>query len=185
VWTERARGHRRAALGDVGLSHRGARHYESLAYVAAAAAIAGAAISAYGAYSAGQARQEAGRYDAAVAERQAQEARDAARVDAENQARVTQREQATRRARAADSGVEPSYGSPLLGLMEDARLAELDQQRILYGGELRGSGFEANARLQRYQGAQAGRAGTLGAGINLLSGVSSAARGYATPRTKD
>lgn len=147
----------------------------------AIAGVVAAAGSAYASYAAGQAGQEAGKYNAAVAERQAEEAKAQAKINAENQARASQREQATVRARAADAGVNPSYGSPLLTLMDNARLSELENQRLLYGGDVRAGALKAGAGLALYQGQTAAKAGAVGAGINLLSGVASTGYNYYRP----
>lgn len=137
----------------------------------AAVALVGTAASAYATYSSGQAQAEASDHNARLADMQAQQARDAAKIDAENQAEIAKRAQAGVRARIAASGVEMGEGSPLLVLMDNARQASLENQRILYGGELRAQGLEANAALSRYSAGRYREAGGFGAGINLLSGI--------------
>ena len=158
------------------------RHYESLAYIAAAAAVLGTATAAYATYQSGQDKEAAARYNAQVSEQEAQQARDAAKVEASNQAEAARRAQATVRARIAGSGVEMAEGSPLLVLMDNARQASIENQRILYGGEVQATGRLQNAALQRFQGSRAAAAGSLGAGVNLLSGIGSAGSEYYRPR---
>lgn len=148
------------------------------AIIGTVAAVASTAITAYSVYAQGQQQSQANETNARIAEIQAQQARDAARIDAENQALAAKRAQATVRARAAASGIEPSVGSPLLTIMDNARQAELEKQRILHGGELRATGLLSGANVSRSQGAAAASAGRIGAGINLLSGVSGIANQY-------
>lgn len=156
----------------------GSFRYEAIPAILAGAAVAGTAVSAYSSYASGQQASKAAAYNAQTADLQAQQARDAAKIDAENQQEAARRVQGQTRARIAASGVEQSEGSPLLTIMDNARQAEIEKQRILYGGELRATGLQNQATLSRYQGGQAATAGFYGAGINLLSGISSAGLQY-------
>jgi len=153
-----------------------------LTEVAAAAAIVGTAVSAYGAYASGQAQKKAADYNAASDEIQAQQARDAAKIDAGNQALAARRAEAGVRARAAASGIDPGFGSPLLVMMDNARQAKLENERILYGGEIRAAGYQSGANLSRFQGRAAESAGNIGAGVNLLSGIARVGSQYSRPR---
>ena len=185
MWAERRSRRHRSQAADLGLSDHRARHYDGgasvVGIIAAAAAVAGTAVSTYGAISSGQAQSAAANYNAQEAAIQAQQARDAAKVDAQNQEIVANRAQATTRARAAGSGIDPSYGSPLLTVMDNARQASMEHSRILYGGEVRAAGLESGAALDRFQGSQYARAGYLGAGINLLSGIARVGSQYTRP----
>lgn len=146
-----------------------------MAITAIVATLVISAASAYAQYKAGQAQAKALQYQARQAENQAKAARDAAAVaEAQSRAR-TDRIRATARARAAASGVSSSEGSPLLVLMENARQAELEAQLIRYSGEVQGRFFESESKLFTFRGRQARRAANIGAGVTLLSGVSSAA----------
>lgn len=150
--------------------------------VAAGAAVVGTAISAYSMYSAGQAQSEAANYNAKASEIQAQQALDAAKIDASNQKLAADRAQAGVRARVAGSGIDPGYGSPLLTVMDNARQAETEHARILYGGEVKAAGLRSGAALSRFQGDQYARAGSIGAGINLFSGIANVGSQYTRPR---
>jgi hypothetical protein len=160
------------------------RHYgtEFLAYAAAAAAVAGAATAAYGTYKQGQDAAAASKYNEAVAFRQADQARDQAAIRAEEQALQDRRAQATVRARLGASGVEVE-GSPLLVLMANADQAQLDQERIKYGGEITASGLEARGRLEGAYGRTAQTAGAIGAGASLLGSAGRIASTYLPTRT--
>ena len=173
----RVRGHRYAGV----LACRDfTRHtgVETVAIIGAAAAVAGTAVSAYAAYSAGQAQQQASKYNAKVAANQAEAARNAAAVRAQQAALQHRRVAASNVAAAGSSGVEVAAGSPLLVLADEAMQADLEQQRIRYGGELEASTQRANERLFRFQGQQARAAGGLRAGTTLLSGASAFATRY-------
>lgn len=155
---------------------------EYAAIIGAAAAVVGAGVASYSAYAQGQAQGDAAKFNAQSAELQAQQARDAAKIDADNQALAANRAQAGVRARAAASGVDPGYGSPLLVMMDNARQSEMERQRILYGGEVRAAGFQSGASLSRFQGGAAENAGNIGAGVNLLSGIARVGSQYSRPR---
>lgn len=149
---------------------------ETALIIAAAVAAAG---SAYGIYASGQAQQAAGEYNAEVAEQQAVAARGSAAVDEEASRERSRRLQAAARAAYGASGVAQDEGSPLLVMMDNAAQAELEAQRIRYGGELAATGYGNQATLARTQGRQAAEAGTVGAGISLLSsGASIGTRWY-------
>ncbi len=148
--------------------------------IGAAVAAAG---TAYSVYAAGQAQQQAAGYNADVAENQAQAARNAAAVDEEASREKARRIQAAARATYGASGASQEEGSPLLVLMDNARQSELEVQRIRYSGELAARGYQNEANRVRYEGAQAAQAGTIGAGISLLSsGASIGTRAYGYTR---
>ena len=148
------------------------------AIVSIAAAVASTAVTAYSAYAQGQQQQAASKYSAKVAANQAEAARNAAAVRAQQAALQHRRVAAANVAAAGSSGVEVAAGSPLLVLADEAMQADLEQQRIRYGGELEASTQRANERLFRFQGRQAAAAGGLRTGTTLLSGASSFAQRY-------
>lgn len=144
-----------------------------------AVAIAGAATAAYGTYKQGQDAAAASKYNEKLAFMEADQAKAAAKIKGEQQAELDRRAQAGVRARIGASGVTEE-GSPLLVLAEYARQAQLDQERIKYGGEITAQGLEARARLQ---GAYAGfsrESGAVGAGASLLGSASRLATAYNT-----
>lgn len=142
-----------------------------------AATVISTAVGVYSAYQQGQAQQKAAKYNAKVAENQAIAARNAAAVREQQHREQVRRLHATQRAVSGASGVTEE-GSPLLVMADTLEQAELDAQRIRYGGEVSAAGFESQARLSRFQGQQAAQAGLIGAGSTLLSGAASAARVY-------
>lgn len=117
------------------------------------------------------------KYNAQVAENQAFQARQAAAVRAEQSRERSRRIQSAARARAAASGVELE-GSPGFVLLDNARQAELDAQRLKYGGEVQAEGYDAQARLHRFMAPQYEQAGMIQSGTTLLTGFSQAS-GYA------
>jgi hypothetical protein len=138
-----------------------------------------AAGSAYGTYAAGEAQGKAADYNQQSADMQAQQARDAAAIAEEEARERNARLQGMARARASASGVVTSEGSPLLVLMDNAAQAELEAQRIRYGGEVRAAGLESESRLQGAYGANARTAGAIGTGVSLLSSASNIGQRYA------
>ena len=142
--------------------------YAAIPYIVMAAATA---ASAYASYSSGKAQQEASEYNAKVAENQAKQAQDAAKIKAENYAEEARRRMASNRAHYAASGVTMER-TPLLVMMSDARTMEKDLQRIKYGGDIESTSFLSEAGLNRMVGKQAYQQGMIGAGVSLLSGAS-------------
>jgi hypothetical protein len=149
--------------------------YAAIASVAAT--VATTAISAYSSYQQGQQAEKAGKYNAQVAENQAIMVRQAAGVREEQHRARVRALAGQQRAGVGASGVEEA-GSPLLVMADTLQQAELDAQRIRYGGEVSATGYESQARLQRYQGGQYATAGMLGAGQSLLSGAATLGRMY-------
>lgn len=156
---------------------RGGYEIGAVGLITIAATVISTAVGVYSAYSQGQAQQKAAKYNAKVAQNQAEMARNAAAVREQQHRENVRRLSATQRANAGMSGVT-TEGSPLLVMADTLEQAELDAQRIRYGGEVSATGFESQARLSRFQGDQASRAGMIGAGSTLLSGAASAARVY-------
>lgn len=147
----------------------------TLLAVAAAAAIAGTALAAYGQVQQGKEREAAFKYNRDVATNQAQASRDAAGVAAQIRENEIRRILGSQGARLGASGVVPSEGSPLLVQMESAQQGALDLARIHYAGETQATSYTSQGILQGYYGNMARRGGNLGAGSSLIQGVGSAA----------
>jgi hypothetical protein len=143
--------------------------------IAAIGAAVGALISAYAAYSEGQARAKAFEYQQKVDEDRAKAARDAAEAAAQTQQEEAAHAKARLRSMAAASGIVTGEGSELLAEMESAGNAKLDEKRILYAGAIRASDYEQEGVLRGYEAKGAWRQGYLGAGTSLIGG---AARAY-------
>lgn len=131
---------------------------------------AGTAVSAYGQYQAGKARQQAANYNAAIAERNAEIAKDQADYEADRQASKLRRVVASQRVGYLANGVTVS-GSAMDLLSDTVVQGELDRLAILYGGEVEAVNQYAEAARERMAGAAARRAGTIGAFGTLLSGA--------------
>lgn len=139
--------------------------------IAAAASVAGAGIAAYGSYQQGKTAKRVAEFNAKVAENEAvqedMDSREATRRERVHNRRLASRQ----RARIAKSGLVET-GSPLEVMAEDAgrmELAALDQRR---NSRMRQTALRTQAGITRFEGDQAFRAGRIGAGASLLSGVS-------------
>ena len=148
------------------------------AIVGAAAAVAGTGVAVYSAYQQGQQAQAAGKYNARVAQNQALAAQQAAALRAEQVRERARRIESINVTRAASGGIVPTAGSPLFVMADNAMQAELEAQRVQYGGELEATGFESQARLARYGAGRASEAGMYRAGSTLLSGAVQGAQIY-------
>ena len=131
---------------------------------------------------AGQAADEAAALDtqATVIEQSAQQAREAARIEASDFRRKMSRQFAARRAAMGASGVDLSSGSVLLAVDDFAREAKLQELRIRYGGEVQATRalqqadlIRANAGRRRTAGGNAQTMGFMRAGASLLKGIGS------------
>jgi hypothetical protein len=160
-------------MADLGIS-------AAIAIAIAAAAAAGTAATTI---VAAEQQSKAATYNAQVADLQAQQAQDAAKLEEEAFRDRAKRIQAQNRAEIGASGVS-FEGSPLLVLMENASMAEYEAQRIKYSGGARAAGFQSEAALQRFGASQAKTAGLVGAGTSLLSSSGSIAGAYYGPRLR-
>lgn len=168
------RGHRH--LGGVlgsskpcGLGETRERHY-----VAAAVAVVAALASAYATYSASQAQAASNRYNAKVAENQAINAQNEAKVEMERRRELYRRQMAAQNAAIGASGVVSYEGTPLLLEVDSAEQAALDLARVRYQGETRSTAYQSEVNLQRFAAKSNVRQGYIGAGASLLQGASSA-----------
>lgn len=128
------------------------------------ALIAGAAMSAVGAISSGNAARKAGDFSAAIDEANAVGARNAA---AEN-AKRAERDGRKRMGELRNSGL-------LMDVIEDqAREEELAILTATYEGELDALGLERGATLSRMEGRNAQKAGYINAAGSLLQGGATA-----------
>lgn len=146
--------------------------------IAAAAAVASAGVSAYTAYSSGQAQKQAAEYNAEMQRRAAQDALQSGAMRAAAHRDKVRMLEAQQIAGSAAAGVNPFSGSSLDVIKETAGMGELDALRIVNNAQRQAYGLNAQAELDLFQGANAGRAGSLSAGASLLSGASNAFFGY-------
>lgn len=133
--------------------------------------IAGAAISAAGAYSQGQAGKSAADYNTRLRERDATVALNQSSQDAiQFQARAAQAH-GTLLAGYGGSGVASDEGSPMDALRMSVANAKLDEGTILYKGRLKATGYYDDAALNRIAGETAEEQGYLNSASSLLTGV--------------
>ncbi len=129
----------------------------------------GTAFSVVGALSQGQQQSTASNYNAGVAQNNAIASRQQAAANAEAHERKARQQLGSIRAGYGASGVGME-GSPMDVLESSAMMAELDRQNILYGGELRASGYESTAGLELMKGENAVTSSYYNAGSALLIG---------------
>lgn len=135
------------------------------------AAAVGTAISAASAIKQGQAQAKAQRFQADLAERDAQRARALATADATEFRRRRSRDLGVQRARYAGSGIDITSGSPLGVQLDTAKEIGFQAQKILAGGEVKGQGLDLTAGLSRVTAREAETAGFINAGTTVLSGA--------------
>ncbi len=159
-----------------------------LLWMAGAAIVAGAAVSAFGALKQGQAAKEQGKLQqelagqqATVTEQQAQSERVVAGQQEGDFRRQQSALMARRRAILGGSGIDQATGSPLLVSEDFRRETELQALRIRAGGEIRATRLEQQAGFQRFEGSllrfagdNALVAGRIRAGSSLLTGAGQA-----------
>jgi hypothetical protein len=146
-----------------------------MAYVAVAAMVVAAAVTAYSTVQQGNAAKASEDYNAAVARNNALQAQQAAAGNEATAARRSQLILGTERAAAGAAGVDPNSGSPLNLMTDTAQQTTLDALKIRYGGATQSGAYLNSGTLDIYQGNQAAAAGRLGATSTILS---SAGRAY-------
>lgn len=164
-----------------------------LSEAGAIAGIIGAGIGAVGAYKSGQAAKASGEYNSEVAANNATIAQQNATLAAqEGNAAVEQSQLKTRAqvggilANQAAAGVDVNKGSAVDVRSSAAELGELSALNIrssaarqAYGYNVQATNDTAQSQLDKSQGDNAATAGDIGAGATIISGVGSAASGYA------
>lgn len=132
--------------------------------------IAGAAVSAAGAYSQGQAGKAAADYNTRLRERDATVALNQSSQEAiQFQSRAAQAH-GTLLAGYGASGVATDEGSPMDALRMSAANAKLDEGTILYKGRLKATGYYDDATLNRMAGRTAEEQGMFNTASSLLVG---------------
>jgi hypothetical protein len=152
-------------------------------YGLAAAAIVGAAVSAYGAVKQGQYAKASADYNAEISARDALAAKQKAEYDADTSALKFKQLLGKQRALYAKAGVDITEGSPLLMMSFQAEQAERDKQAILYGGKTQSQSDLDRANLFRMSGANSQTAGYISGGSTFLSGLANAGT-YSKGNTK-
>lgn len=145
----------------------------TVALIALTAVTAG--VSAMGAMSAANAEANAAKYNASIAERNAQIAKNKGIADEAAKRRETRRMLGKQRAAIGASGLQ-AVGTPLLALEETAALGELDALTIRDNANKDQTSYKMDANLSRMRAKSAKRAGTLRAAGALLGGVGGAVK---------
>lgn len=138
--------------------------------------IASTAMSVIGSIQQGQAAKKAANYNASVATRNADIARQQAQADASAQDRDARMRMGAIKSSYGASGIT-NEGSPLDVLEASATAAELDKQNIMYKGELRAMGYTDEANLENTRGKNAMSEAYGRAGSSILTGIS---KGYSS-----
>jgi len=138
----------------------------TLALIGLGVSGAGTALSAVSQYRAGQAQEEAYKYNAGVAEQKG--------IYEETQSRDKLRKLlSSQKALYAKAGVDMTSGSPLLLMADTAAQGEMEALNIR-------KGYQSEAKMNRYYGNQAKKAGNIKAGSTFLSGLGSVGTQYAS-----
>jgi len=166
--------------GDTHLS----RNFPWLA-LAAIATVLSAGTTAYSSYQQGQAQQSMSSYNALIARQNADLAlqkqelqKMQTKITEQREREKTERFISEQRALYGKGGVT-TEGSPLLVMADTAAQGEVEALAIRYAGSMeeaniiaQGSGYRQDAELARMRGGAASKAGSIGAGSALLTGVS-------------
>lgn len=160
-----------------------------MAFVMAAAAVAGTAMSAYGMFQQGEAKRKQAEYQQGIAKlneqiskQNADYARRVGEVQAQQSGMKSRFALGTQKAVQSGRGIDIESGSPAL-VREGQHDVALHDEAIIrsnaawraYGYEVEGVSASASGRLAGMAGAQAEQAGTIGAAGSILSGASSVA----------
>ncbi len=153
-------------------------------WIVVAVIAVGALASAGTAVYSGEQARKAQSYNADAMEEQARAERMKADYEASILKRNAEKMRARMRLNYLSSGVDISEGTAMMAMAEDAKQAEMDFQAIRYGGNAAAIRAKQEARMARYQGASAARAGYINAGSSLLTGAGQAAQTYASFHSK-
>lgn len=136
--------------------------------------VIGSAVSAYSMYQQGKAQESVAKANAKAAQQDAANKAAVAGENAIRQREMHKRQLSTIRAKQAGSGTLMSGGSNLDILGDSASEFELQTLDLFRESEMQQNALHNQAKMERWQGKQAARAGTIGAIGTLFSGVGSA-----------
>ena len=139
----------------------------------AAAALAGAAVSAVGTIQQGAAAANAAEFNARVAEQEAELAKATASVEEERLRARNRALLASQIAATAKSGLGLA-GSPLAVMAETAGQAELDALSVRFAGSTKEAFRRSEASIARFEGKQLQSGSFFTAGATILSGAAKA-----------
>jgi hypothetical protein len=132
---------------------------------------AGALLGTTSALSSSRQMAASSKYNAALAETQAQYAQQQAQADANAQKEKDRKLMAAQRARMAAGGLDMTSGSPLVVLENTASEADADYRNILANGQMQANYYRSQGALDSLQGSSALTSGWLTAGSTALSGT--------------
>lgn len=143
--------------------------------LAVTAAVVGTGLAYYGQMEQAKTAEQAGEYNAKLAEQQALQAEMDSRESIKRRREQNRRFLGSQRSRIAKSGVTIE-GSPLEVMADTAGILELETLDADRQARQQASGLRAQGAMDRYTGNRAATGARIGAGASLLTGVSSAAR---------
>jgi len=143
--------------------------------IMAGMSMVGGLVGAMGAQAQGQSAAMAQQFNAEIAGRNAQLARDSAQYDADIQERQSRMQMGAMRAAFGASGVR-AEGSPLDVLEMSATNAKRDYNAILYKGDLKALGYEDTKTLSLYGAESAKTQADWATASSLLTGFTGAAK---------
>ena len=143
--------------------------------LAVVAISAGAGMSAYGQYQAGEAAMDAAEYDAKIKEREAKAQEQRTRVEQSRAADAAARRMSSLEAGLNASGAVSTAGAPLEILGQQEAEYALDNLMIGYEGNTEQQRLRSEAKQIKYAGKTARYSSRIGAGSSLLSGFGMAA----------
>lgn len=156
----------------------------TLLTVMAATGVAGAGVSAYGAYRQGQAQSAALDYNAQVAAQNAQATKEKAAYDVEQSQRRAKIIMGKQIAAYGKAGVDVGSGSPLEVLMMQAADAERDAYNIKYTADITSGRYLSQAGQLETQADNTMTAGYLNTGSSLLQGIGNLGTKYYAGKIK-
>jgi len=143
---------------------------ETLVYLAIASAVGGTVMSIQAQQQQTAASRAAAKYNAALAQQKADEARKVGALKTEAKRKETRRTLASQMAGYAKAGVTP-VGTPLSVMTETAKNEALNALLIGREAEITAGERESQAGLFGMQATSIGRAGRLAVGAELIGGV--------------
>lgn len=141
-------------------------------------AVIGTATTVMGAVQQGKAQSDAYEYQAEMANREANNERDAARDHADKIRKLARRQTGEQTAALAASGVSVAEGTPLVIEQDTLQRGEEDAFTELLNGERRANSLEGQAALYKSGAKNAVTSSYLSAGSSLLSGAGAIASGW-------
>lgn len=137
--------------------------------------VVGTAVSAYGTYQSMQQQADMTKYNAQVAEAQAEQTRLETSERVKRQRQENDRFKKQQRAAYAKAGITSS-GTPLAVMSQTSADLELAALDTAYAGESRAQQLMQNAAVNRYQAKSLKRAAPLAVGSTILGGANQLAR---------